>query len=202
MSLGDVIATNLFIVDGTGAIDNVSGQSGSSVIATLSQSGSATILWTNATWTRITSPVPGWAGQLAANTVAIQNLFTSLGTNPIDLELGIRVTDQLGNPIVYANPSIKCYYSPIVAGLVSTNPFNNIGDGLYSIPSGVDTGAVTGLALSLPPRRVLVSVRKPSGGFNISATVVDGTPTTDGFQFNLSGQTDSTGYKLDYVFLF
>lgn len=198
--LGDVIAANLFIVDGAGGFDAISGAAGSSVIAAIGTPGFDPV-WVNSTWTAISSPYLGWSGQIAANTDALAALYVGK-QNPLELEFAIRVKDISGNPIVFANPIIKIWNRLIDDDLVSTNPFNNSGDGAFAIPNGVDVGVVSGLGLSLIPRRVLVSIRKPAGGLAISASVVDGTITTDGFIFNLSGQTDSGLYRLDYILLF
>jgi hypothetical protein len=162
---GDSLTTNLYVVDGLGGFDPVSGQVGSGVITSLGLPGVAPI-WTNSNWTRITN---GWNGTIVAQDAAFGALFTSLGTNPISLELDVRITDAAGNPVTYANPIISLYNSGIV-GLVTVPP--TIGpsrDGLYAIPAGVDSGTVTGLALPLTPRRVYPSVRKPAGGFTMFA---------------------------------
>lgn len=198
MTYGDSLTTNLYVVDGLGGFDTVSGQVGSGVITSLGLPGVAPI-WTNSNWTRITN---GWNGTIVANDTQFAALFTSLGTNPISLELDVRITDAAGNPVTYANPIISLYNSGIVGLVTVPSPIGPSRDGLYAIPAGVDSGTVTGLALPLTPRRVYPSVRKPAGGFTMFANSVSGTLTTDGFQFNLSGQTDSTGYFLEYLILF
>lgn len=198
MTYGDQSNTNIYVVDGLGAFDAVSGQSGANVTVSLGLAG-ITPIWINSTWTQITN---GWNGTIVANDTQFAALFTSLGTNPIDLELNVRITDNAGRPITYANPIISLYNSGVV-GVVTVPP--TIGpsrDGHYSIPSLADSGAVTGLGLPITPRRVYVTVHKPAGGYNIFANVVDGTLTTDGFQYNLSGQTDSPNYRLEYLILF
>lgn len=195
--LGDVHAVNLYLVDGVGGYDSRSGSAGSSVKAAIGTPG-ATPVWVNSSWTIITN---GWSGQIAANTQALASLFTA-GTNPVELELEIQVTDASGNPIAFANPLIKIWQRLINTNSLSTNPFVNAGDGEYAIPNAADTGSVTGLALSLVPRRVFLSVRKPIGGNAIFASVVAGSISTDGFNFDLSAQTDSANYKLDYILLY
>lgn len=201
MTQGDVRATNIYVVDGSGAFDAVSGQVGSSVIVGLGLPGVLPV-WTNSLWTPIVGPPAGWSGLLAARTADFAPLFTSTGTNPLELELSVRVTDATGNPIVFANPLIKLWKSGIDDGLAASNPFINAGDGEYAIPNGADIGSVTGLGLGLVPRRVLLAVRKPAGGLNLFASVVAGTITTGGFNFTLNGATDAAGYKLDYVLMF
>ena len=73
--------------------------------------------------------------------------------------------------------------------------------GTFSIGNLADSGTVTGLNLasSVIPRRIFPKVRKPAGGLNMFANIVDGTMTQDGFDFTLSGETDSADYKLDYL---
>ncbi len=75
--------------------------------------------------------------------------------------------------------------------------------GTFQIDNLASSGTVTGLQLDsgLIPRRVFPRVRKPSGGFNMFACIVDGTVTSDGFQFTLTGQTDSANYFLDYLMI-
>jgi hypothetical protein len=65
----------------------------------------------------------------------------------------------------------------------------------------VDSGTVTGLALPSVPAQVLVSMRKLTGGLNLSAIVRSDSISTDGFTFDLSAATDSADYQLDYLVL-
>lgn len=196
--LYDQIATNLYVVDGIGGYDAISGAAGSSVVASIGQPGQAPV-WVNSSWALITN---GWSGQIAANSAALVALFVGVtGPEPLELELIILVTDTTGKPVSYTNNLVKIY-NRYAGAAVSTNPIANSGDGAYTIPNGADTGSVTGLALTLTPRRVMVSVRKPVGGLNLFASVVDGSISTDGFNFTLNGQTDAGTYKLDYVLLY
>lgn len=71
--------------------------------------------------------------------------------------------------------------------------------GTKAISSGVDSVAVTGLGLPSAPAQVLVTMRKATGGLNLFATVRDDSITTGGFTVDLSGVTDATTYKLDYL---
>ena len=73
--------------------------------------------------------------------------------------------------------------------------------GTRNISNGADIGAITLLGMSSTPRRAFAWVRKPVGGLDIWANIVDGTLSYDGFQFTLSGQTDSASYLLDYMIL-
>jgi hypothetical protein len=65
------------------------------------------------------------------------------------------------------------------------------------IPINVFAGSVTGLALSFIPSRVLLNVRAITGNLMLFAEVV-GSPTADGFNYNLSATTDAP-YILDYA---
>jgi hypothetical protein len=71
--------------------------------------------------------------------------------------------------------------------------------GTQAIAAGVDSVAVTGLALSSVPAQVLVTMRKLTGGLNLFATVRDDSITTGGFTVDLSATTDAATYKLDYL---
>jgi len=71
--------------------------------------------------------------------------------------------------------------------------------GTQAIASGVDAVTVTGLALAVAPGQVLVTMRKPTGGLNLFATVRDDSVTTGGFTVDLSAATDAATYKLDYL---
>jgi len=71
--------------------------------------------------------------------------------------------------------------------------------GTVVLGSGVDSVTVSGLALGAVPAQVLVTVRKPTGGLNLFATVRGDSVTTDGFAVDLSGATDAGTYGLDYL---
>jgi hypothetical protein len=69
--------------------------------------------------------------------------------------------------------------------------------GKLALGGSVSSGTVTGLALAFTPSSVVLTVQTPDGQ-NIFATLTT-TPTTDGFQFQLSSATDTTGYNLHYA---
>lgn len=71
--------------------------------------------------------------------------------------------------------------------------------GTVALASGVDSVTVSGLGLSAVPAQVLVTVRKPTGGLNLFATVRGDSVTTGGFTVDLSGATDGGAYQLDYL---
>jgi len=69
--------------------------------------------------------------------------------------------------------------------------------GTLALGNGVSSGSVTGLDLDYDPISVLLTVQSPVGGGVIVACLV-GAPTTDGFDFALTGMTDSSNYVLHY----
>lgn len=68
--------------------------------------------------------------------------------------------------------------------------------GVINVGTGVESGTVAGLGLASAPK-VSLTVQSPSGGLVMYAVVV-GSPTTDGFAWQLSGLTDGVNYKLHY----
>jgi hypothetical protein len=77
----------------------------------------------------------------------------------------------------------------------STSSFS----GSLALSDGVDSGSVTGLGLSFTPSRVSLSISRPSGSLMIFACDDAGTLSSDGFDFALSGLTDSSSYVLNYT---
>lgn len=72
--------------------------------------------------------------------------------------------------------------------------------GSMPLGSGVDGGSVTGLGLTFNPVNVVaLSVSRPAGSLNITAHDVAGSLSADGFQFELSGMTDSALYVLNFM---
>lgn len=72
--------------------------------------------------------------------------------------------------------------------------------GTYPLGNGVEDGVVNfGRNLGYVPSVVTLSVSKPGGGFNIFATIVAGSASMTGFNFNLSAMTDSDQYVLNYM---
>ena len=71
--------------------------------------------------------------------------------------------------------------------------------GTQAIAAGVDSVTLTGLGLPSVPAQVLVTVRKATGGLNLFAVVRDSSISAGGFTVDLSGVTDASTYKLDYL---
>ena len=76
-----------------------------------------------------------------------------------------------------------------------------IASGSLAMGNAVTSGAVSGLTLTFTPSRAIVTVRKPSGGRTLFASVVAGTISAAGFSFDLSAATDATTYLLDWILL-
>lgn len=155
--------------------------------------------WLNSSWTRFAGPPAGWSGTISPNGLKVFQMFN--GKSLITPTLEIRVTDAAGNPRSYASLPFKLLQTLIPTGALSTTPEVSQ-DGVFAIPNGTDVVNVTGLALSLVPRRVYPFVIKPAGGLNIFASLVDGSVDTDGFDVDLSGMTDNANYKLGYILLY
>lgn len=74
--------------------------------------------------------------------------------------------------------------------------------GQYNIPNGVDHGSVTGLVIPFVPTAVAcLTVSRPSGSLMIFACPNEGSLTGTGFDFELSGITDSTNYVLNFIII-
>lgn len=86
-----------------------------------------------------------------------------------------------------------------ITGIVATPTADVFESGSYAIGNGASSVTLTGLALGAVPTQVLVTVRKPAGGFNLLGTVDGSTITADGFSVYFNGQTDSANYLLDWL---
>jgi hypothetical protein len=68
-----------------------------------------------------------------------------------------------------------------------------------ALTAGQDYVLVTGLGCVTTPAIIVCTVRKPSGGATIFASVVASSITTAGFRADLSANPPATGYYLDYI---
>lgn len=191
--------TNIYIVNGSGGYDVNSGNANYSLRVSIGLPGTE-LDWVNTNWTPIAN---GWNGVISTDTTAIEALFTTLGTNPLNCELEITIFDLAGEPVTTLITPIKIWNRVASDDDLVTPPAVNNADGEFSIPSGVDTVLVTGLALSAVPRRVIASVRKVIGADQVQASIVTGSITTDGFRADLTASTGAfSTYKLDYYLIF
>jgi len=95
-------------------------------------------------------------------------------------------------------------YQAVAATLTTgyTPDDNIMYSGTVSLSMNSDTVTVSGLALPAAPRRVWVTVNKPSASAaNLFATVRSDSVTQDGFVVNLSASPDSDSYTLNYLYI-
>lgn len=195
----DNLAVFLYIVDGFGNYDSRSGSTSYTISASIGLPGQAPI-WLRNTWTPITN---GWSGNLQTDAAGFDSLFATTGMNPIVPTLEIKAFNLQGVPSTLLQMPVNIYNDQIGGTSPTPDVLVNAIRGSYNLTSGADSGTVTGLALSSTPVSVLLHpIRKPAGGFNLFATPISGTLTTDGFQFTLSGAPDLSTYWLDYVITF
>jgi hypothetical protein len=83
-------------------------------------------------------------------------------------------------------------------GQSPSSPSSNIITGTWPLPNGSSSGTVSGLALASVPKFVSLSVKPPADGLFLSANPTSD-PTTDGWDYALSGETDSADYVLSYM---
>ena len=113
------------------------------------------------------------------------------------------ITPDAGEPIYTTDTKLFYIGDGVTAGgiLISGAVANYVTKlrGTVAIAAGADTVMVTGLGLSSIPAKVLVTVRKATGGLNLFATVRGDSITTAGFTVDLSAATDAATYHLDYL---
>lgn len=160
------------------------------------------VAWLNSSWTRVAGSPAYWNGLLSTSGIKLYQLFA--GKSKLQsATLEIRVTDAAGYPRSYASLPITLLQTILPTGDMENTPIDETTlDGAFAIPNGTDQVTVTGLALTQVPRRIFPFIIKPAGGLNIFASLVDGSEGLDGFIADLSGMTDSSNYKLGYVFIF
>lgn len=194
LNFSDVLSSQIFIVDGSGGYSAASGAVGSSITISIGELDIA--VWSNSNWTIISGPPAGWSGQISPDGDSLYDLFQ--GRESMILKIQIKVVDAQGNSRTYLSMPVRILNSMAPAGTIAS-----LKDGQFAIPNGVDSVTVSGLGLPAVPRRVLVTdILKPTGGLNIFGTVDAGSITADGFIVNLSGQTDSGSYVLNYLLIF
>ena len=150
----------------------------------------------------------------------VSNLGTSIGSAQLFLSVskpigGLNLSaESLGgfsaNEFTYllsgetdsANYRLHYLVIPSFESITSPNAFICNGFqmpfGTHALAIGATSGTVSGLGLPSGSYDVFPTIRKPEGGFNLFATIV-GTPTSDGFDFELNGSPDVAGYVLEYL---
>lgn len=148
------------------------------------------------TWDTLTN---GWIGTLDFSTAALFQLFT-LGQPYINEILEFTFTGD-GETFKYSCPiTVNASVAAVTGSGTGIAPDSM--SGTWTIGNGVSTGTVTGLGLATAPRGIEATVLTPAGGFVMAVTVDYSTITTDGFTFNLSGQTNTGTYRLFYTLIF
>lgn len=206
-TLGEVLPVRLYLASpsATNGYDPLSGSSSLAINVGLGQAGSSAGFDAFTTWTPIMSngiPV-GWTGTLYFNTVNLANAFSISGggyRSSVPATLEFSYTDGSGGKVIFGSPNIRVINCILPPG--NNNSQSMEINGSVSIPNGVDSATITGLALVASPRLVACTVLKPASGLNLFASAVSGTITTDGFTYNLSGVTDSENYNLVYKLIF
>lgn len=156
----------------------------------------------NATWTPTTPPtLAGWTGTLVFDTEQLVALFNGT-TSPQQAILEIKLYAAGVAPICVGSPQITIYHRVIDDAAIAQGPFANTLRGTTAIGSGVDNVDVVGQVWPSVPVMILAWIKKPAGGYNISATWVAGSESTAGFAATLDGVTDSAGYVLNWIVFF
>lgn len=192
LTFGDSLPTQLFIVDGSGGYSTASGAEDSTVVVSIGSENIA--LYTNPSWTILAGPPTGWTGTINPTGAALLNLFN--GRTSMVIVAQVQITDALGNARTYLTVPFT-----LLNAMAPTGTVNKIQDGNFPIPNGGAIVFVSGLGCASIPK-VKVNIQKPIGGLNIFGTVVATSITTDGFQVDLSGITDSANYVLTYQLTF
>lgn len=193
LTFSDALDSTFYIVDGSGGYSAESGADGSTFTVSIGELDIA--VYTNSGFTISSGPPAGWTGTLSPNGDSLYALFQ--GRDSMILKLQVKVVDSEGNSRTYLSMPVR-----IINSMAPATVLVPITDGQFAIPNAADSVAVSGLGLQAVPRRVLVNVQKPNGGANIFATVRSASISTDGFIVDLSGETDSTGYTLQYQLTF
>lgn len=96
--------------------------------------------------------------------------------------------------------SYQAVAATLTAGFLPND--NIMYSGTVSLSMNSDTVTVSGLALPSAPRRVWVSVNKPTASAsNIFATVRSDSVSQDGFVVNLSAGPESDQFTLNYLYI-
>lgn len=84
-----------------------------------------------------------------------------------------------------------------MGGTITDGSLANTAGGTYALGNGVDSGTVPYNFGGVVPASIILTVQKPAGGLTLVAAL-DGAARADGFDFSLTGATDSTGYSLHW----
>jgi len=110
---------NLYLVDGVGDFDDISGAGGYSVEMLIGLLGQQAVAAQTA-WSTITN---GWAGELDLNTVELLDLFGSEET--VEAFAQITITDGSARPRTYAQQRVRLINKVLPAGPGSPTPVDS-----------------------------------------------------------------------------
>lgn len=94
LTYADSLATNIFLVDGSGNIAADSGATGSTVTFSIGLISSGVALWSTSAWTQIQSP-NGWSGSINPTGANLLSLFN--GRSQMTLQAQIVISDSQGD---------------------------------------------------------------------------------------------------------
>lgn len=102
-------------------------------------------------------------------------------------------------PLILGRQPSCCNKDKRVLVLAGGRPVSSY-SGVVALANGQLEGSVVyGTALTYTPSACNLTITKPSGGFDIFATLVAGSLTATGFDFTLSASPDTDTYKLNYI---
>lgn len=129
------------------------------------------------------------------------------GGEPLtDVLIQNAVLESVSHPRYIGNSVSVTYtfrFAPVATVFNPEDEELNMRSGSLAIPNNEETAVFSGLAFPGIPSRVIGQVRGPDGSDYLTAMVIAGTLTADGFQINLSGVVPGAGsYFFDYIAVF
>ena len=143
--------------------------------------------------------------------VGVGGKLVTFGGQPVGIattknELSVTIQNQQGSTFTASLTSSSALETQVDHLQTQLNTLTGTVPKLYAGTKAIDdasnSGTVSGLGItSFAPTKVVATVRIPVGGLVVGAVVVDGTVSKAGFDFVLTGLTDSANYKLDFIML-
>ena len=143
--------------------------------------------------------------------VGVGGKLVTFGGQPIGIAtspntLSVTIQNQQGSTATTSSTSSSALQTQVNHLQAQLNTLTGTVPKLYAGTKAIDdasnAGTVSGLGItSFAPTKVVATVRIPVGGLVVGAVVVDGTVSKAGFDFVLTGLTDSANYKLDFIML-
>lgn len=128
------------------------------------------------------------------------------GETLTDVLIPNAVLESVAHPRYIGNSVVVTYtfrFAPVVTVFNPEDEELNMRSGSLAIPNNEETATFSGLAFPGIPARVIGQVRGPDGSDFLSAMIIAGTITADGFQINLSAVVPPAGsFFFDYIAVF